>query len=471
MPDVLNAYIYSYVVQQPYDGISPPAVSSLRQLSKAQLGETVSALAFFAVRTNGNSPSMQILQLWDNGGRLGLLVYTPQSENFTYTYAWGTANLSPSSAALAFLPVDMNGDGSIQIVQLFDSGGRLGMNVFGPQTDGSYASLWSTSDVGQGSGALAFFPVTMNGDGKTQIVQLWDNGGQLGMIVYAPQPDGSYTVLWGIGDVGEGSAAVTFIPVRTTANGKSQIVQVQADSSGLGIVIYAPQANGSYVVWDRTVGYAFGESSTIAFVPVTMKASFGQYTQLVQLLDQGGGNLACVIYSTEPSFPDVGFFNSNPEPLGNGGLPALAFLPTGSPTQIAHFFNAGGSLGYHYYVPAKSSPQAPDNDVYQQTASGTLDAPPSAVAFLSVSMQYFTETQIVQLVVEPAPVPTVATVPDVLQTVSTLAEKAVVAAGLVARFLGDNRQGAWVFSQAPVAGTTVALGSTVTMVLKTGPQP
>ncbi len=142
MPDVLNAYIYSYVVQQPYDGISPPAVSSLRQLSKAQLGETVSALAFFAVRTNGNSPSVQILQLWDNGGRLGLLVYTPQSENFTYTYAWGTANLSPSSAALAFLPVDMNGDGSIQIVQLFDSGGRLGMNVFGPQADGSYASLW-----------------------------------------------------------------------------------------------------------------------------------------------------------------------------------------------------------------------------------------------------------------------------------------------------------------------------------------
>jgi len=43
--------------------------------------------------------------------------------------------------------------------------------------------------MGEGSGAVAWLPVTMNGDGKTQIVQLWSNSGRLGMIVYASTAD------------------------------------------------------------------------------------------------------------------------------------------------------------------------------------------------------------------------------------------------------------------------------------------
>jgi hypothetical protein len=69
----------------------------------------------------------------------------------------------------------MNGDGRTQIVQLWDNGGELAMIVYQPQADGSYSAAWGSEDMGAGSGALAWLPVTMNGDGRTQIVQLWNS--------------------------------------------------------------------------------------------------------------------------------------------------------------------------------------------------------------------------------------------------------------------------------------------------------
>src|SRR5262245_41331003 len=107
----------------------------------------------------------------------------------------------------------MNGDGKTQILQLWNSNGRLGMILYSPQSDGSYKQTWGSSDVGAGSGGLAFLPVTMNGDGKTQILQLWNSNGRLGMILYSPQSDGSYKQTWGSSDVGAGSGGLAFLPV------------------------------------------------------------------------------------------------------------------------------------------------------------------------------------------------------------------------------------------------------------------
>jgi hypothetical protein len=67
--------------------------------------------------------------------------------------------------------------------------------------------------------------------------------------------------------------------------------------------------------------------------------------------------------------------------------------------------------------------------------------------------------------------PAHATVPDVFEMSATNAAKAVHTAGLVAKFTGQNHTGSWVSSQSPKAGQIVAPGSTVTMVLHTGPMP
>ena len=168
---------------------------------------------------------------------LGMIVYAPR-EGGSYSQQWSTPDIGQGSGALAFLPVCMNGDGKTQIVQLFANTNPntqqsvLGMIVYAPRPDGSYSEQWSTPDIGQGSGALAFLPVCMNGDGKTQIVQLFANTNPntqqsvLGMIVYAPRPDGSYSEQWSTPDIGQGSGALAFLPVCMNGDGKTQIVQL-----------------------------------------------------------------------------------------------------------------------------------------------------------------------------------------------------------------------------------------------------
>lgn len=65
----------------------------------------------------------------------------------------------------------------------------------------------------------------------------------------------------------------------------------------------------------------------------------------------------------------------------------------------------------------------------------------------------------------------VAIVPDVVEVSMAVATNLVHAAGLVPKFTGPNTTHSWVFSQSPAAGHAVARGSTVKMVLHSGPLP
>jgi hypothetical protein len=70
----------------------------------------------------------------------------------------------------------------------------------------------------------------------------------------------------------------------------------------------------------------------------------------------------------------------------------------------------------------------------------------------------------------PAP-PTQVIVPDVFGMPASSAATTIHAAGLVAKFTGANFAHSWVSSQSPAAGDVVAPGSTVTLLLHTGPTP
>jgi len=69
------------------------------------------------------------------------------------------------------------------------------------------------------------------------------------------------------------------------------------------------------------------------------------------------------------------------------------------------------------------------------------------------------------------PTPVQVIVPDVIQIFAKSASQQVIATGLVPKFTGPNTAKSWVFSQSPVGGHAVDKGSTVTMVLRTGPLP
>jgi phospholipase C len=317
--------------------------------STTNTGQGASAIAFFPVTMNGDGKT-QILQLWNNAGRLGMIVYSPQVDG-SYAVTWGAADVGRSSDAVTYLPVTMNGDGRTQIVQLQSNAGRLGLVVYTPQASGSYFPTWGTSNIGQGAAAIAFLPVTMNGDGKTQIVQLFDNGGRLGMIVYAPQANGSYTTAWGTVDAGEGSPALAFLPVTMNGDGRTQIAQLWNNGGRLGLIVYSPQANGSYAASWGTADT--GQSSdALKFLPVNVNGD-GK-TQLVQLRNNGG-RLGMVIYSPQRN----GTYAALSSTLDLGqGAGALAFLPVraSGKTNIVQLWDHSGRLGLIEYAPRANGP-------------------------------------------------------------------------------------------------------------------
>jgi len=85
------------------------------------------------------------------------------------------------------------------------------MIVYSPLPQGGYGVSFGSADMGEGSGAVAWLAGDANGDGKTDIFQLWDNNGRLGMIVYSPLPQGGYGVSFGSAGMGEGSGAVAWL--------------------------------------------------------------------------------------------------------------------------------------------------------------------------------------------------------------------------------------------------------------------
>src|SRR5258708_5860966 len=100
------------------------------------------------------------------------------------------------------------------------------MIVYGADGQGGYGAIFGSSDMGEGSGAVAWLTGDVNGDGKAEIVQLWDHAATLGMIVYCADGQGGYRAIFGSSDMGEGSGAVAWLTGDVNGDGKAEIVQL-----------------------------------------------------------------------------------------------------------------------------------------------------------------------------------------------------------------------------------------------------
>src|SRR5206468_3777595 len=152
---------------------------------------------------------------------LGVIVYG--SDNTAYSTAWATDDIGQGSGALAWLTGDVDNDGKTEIIQPWRNGTQLGMIVYGWDSS-KYATKWGTTNIGQGYGALAWLTADVDNDGKTEIIQPWRNGTQLGMIVYGW--DGSkYVTKGGTTNIGQGYGALAWVTADVDKDGKTEIMQ------------------------------------------------------------------------------------------------------------------------------------------------------------------------------------------------------------------------------------------------------
>jgi hypothetical protein len=171
----------------------------------ANLGQASAALAWLSVHNEGRT---HIVQIRDAGEALGIVVYSPEGAGgYAFSHLMG---FEPKlTNTVAWLTADLDGSGTQHLIQLFDNGGKLGMSIYYWPFNGP-ANLGY--DLGEGSGAVSWLTPDAGGD-KTDIVQRWNNNGQLGMIVYSPVGTGTEAVYQVSGhndNLGEGSGALAF---------------------------------------------------------------------------------------------------------------------------------------------------------------------------------------------------------------------------------------------------------------------
>jgi hypothetical protein len=126
---------------------------------------------------------------------------------------------------VAWLSGDFTGSGSAEIAQLWDNNGDLGLNVY--RMGDTPETVISSSDLGQGSGAVAWLTGTFTSSGSAEIVQLWDNNGILSYLHYR-YSNGSLTTLWFGGDPGQGPGALAWLTGNFTDSGYAAIAQLWA---------------------------------------------------------------------------------------------------------------------------------------------------------------------------------------------------------------------------------------------------
>src|SRR6516225_9862071 len=202
--------------------------------SYTDTGQGPGALAWLTGNFTGTGNDFtEIAQLWNNDGALGLIIYGSPGGNPQAVFA--QPDMGQGSSALAFLAGNFTGSATTEIAQLWNNNGALGLIVYG-MSGGTLQTLVTYPDMGQGSSALAFLVGDFTGSGATEIAQLWDNNGVLGLIVYGNVGDGNLGTVYAA-PMNQPSSALAFLTGNFIGSGYTQIAQARNNNEALQLLV------------------------------------------------------------------------------------------------------------------------------------------------------------------------------------------------------------------------------------------
>ena len=310
-------------------------------LSYTETGQVPAALAWLTGNFTGTeNMGIQIAQPWDNNGTLGLNIYG--NVGGTLQPVFTSSDMDQGSGALAWLTGNFTGTGNdfTEIAQLWDDNGTLGLIVYGSPA-GSPQAVFANPDMNQGSSALAFLAGNFTGSGTTEIAQLWDDNGTLGLIVYGIGNDGTLATVFANPDMNQGSSALAFLAGNFTGSGTTEIAQLWDDNGTLGLIVYGIGNDGTLATVFANPDMNQG-SSALAFLAGFFTGS-GTTTQIAQLWDDNG-TLEMIVYGigNDGTLETV---YASPMHQGSSALAFLTgnFIGSGS-TQIAQTRDNNGTL-------------------------------------------------------------------------------------------------------------------------------
>lgn len=193
-------------------------------------------VGFVPADVNGDGKT-DFVQGWNNGGKMSLIVFTSTGTSF---YQSWNATTTMGAANIRLLPVDMDGDGKTDIAQLWNNNGNLGLIIY--RSTGTGYALYYSTVFANGSANIGFFPADYDGDGKTDIVQCWNNNGLTSVSVFRSSGT-SYTNAWN-GTMSQGAGNAGFVPVDYNGDNKSDFIQAWNNTGMLNLLLYNSSGSG-----------------------------------------------------------------------------------------------------------------------------------------------------------------------------------------------------------------------------------
>ncbi|HZI15918.1 MAG TPA: VCBS repeat-containing protein [Myxococcus sp.] len=312
--------------------------SYVQVFGSGNMGQGSPALAWLAGDMDGDGRT-DIFQPWNNNGALGLNVY--RSTGTGYVTAFGSGNMGAGYGAVAWLTGDVDGDGRTDLIQPWSNRGTLGLNVF-RSTGTGYSLMFSSSNMGQGATGLAWLTGDMDGDGRTDIFQPWNNNGTLGLNVYRSTGTG-YVTAFANGNMGQGSNALAWLVGDMDGDGRTDILQPWNNNGTLGLIAYRSTGTG-YVQ-----GFAsnnMGRSSSAVSWQAADIDGDGR-TDLFQPWSNGG-HVGLNVYVSTGTGYSLGYFGDNFGQLSSVGWLVGSF-DGGKRQTLLHLWSNNGVLALVVY--------------------------------------------------------------------------------------------------------------------------
>jgi len=270
---------------------------------------------------NGDGTT-DLASIWDNGGHNTITVRqssgTPQFTPVVWAPDVGTWFDNQ-----VWLPGDFNGDGHIDMAQVWDEGGMATFVVY--LSDGvrfTTGAQWSKRDGGWGD-EIKWAAGDFNGDGKTDIAAIWNNGGNNTMSLRLSTGSGFTIATWAT-NAGGWQDSTVWLPGDFNGDGRMDLAGIWHEGNATSIAVY-PNDGSRFAGWTQWSQRDGGWGDDIKWAAGDFSGD-GK-TDIAAAWNNGGSNTLTVRQSTGSSFTQV-HWRINAEPWSGTSAWCVGQFPT-----------------------------------------------------------------------------------------------------------------------------------------------
>jgi YD repeat-containing protein len=227
---------------------------------------------------NGDGKT-DIAYIFNDGGLISMDVHRSTGSSFVWgrwaTQQGGWVNEDDWEKKSIFLPGDFNGDGKTDVAYVFNDGGLISMDVHGSTGSSFSWERWATQQGGWVGGDdwqrnSIFLPGDFNGDGRTDLAYVFNDSGHISMDVHSSTGGSFSWERWATQQGGwiggdDWQKKSTFLSGDFDGDGKADIAYVFNDGGGQSYDVHSSASPAPDLM--TRVENGLGGTVTISYAP------------------------------------------------------------------------------------------------------------------------------------------------------------------------------------------------------------